>query len=97
MSVHRDDCGVVAAAYAPPGRAQAEGEEMNSGPWSPDEDERLRTLARSGFSLTHIAHELERVKSSVQARARGLKIATARDRNPMRARPPTARSKAKGQ
>jgi hypothetical protein len=54
---------------------------MNSNPWSPDEDERLRNLARSGFSLTEIAHEIQRSKSSVHVRAARLNIAIARDRN----------------
>jgi hypothetical protein len=54
---------------------------MSTGPWSPDEDERLRNLARSGFSLTEIALELQRRKSSVHGRATRLKIAMARDRN----------------
>jgi hypothetical protein len=54
---------------------------MSTGPWSLDEDERLRDLARSGFSLTEIALELQRRKSSVHGRATRLKIAVARDRN----------------
>src|SRR5258708_26306952 len=33
----------------------AEGEEMKSIPWSPDEDERLRTLALSGASVAERA------------------------------------------
>jgi IS30 family transposase len=63
-----------------------EGKEMKSIPWSRDEDERLRSLARSGLSLAQIADELQRRKSSVQARAKRMKIAVARDRNPMQAK-----------
>jgi hypothetical protein len=52
-------------------------------PWSPAEDERLRKLALSGFSLAEIAGHIERSKSSVRARALKMNIAIARDRNPM--------------
>jgi hypothetical protein len=57
---------------------------MKSTPWSSDEDERLRKLARSGLSLVEIADEVGRSKSAVYARAVKLNIAIARDRNPMR-------------
>jgi hypothetical protein len=66
--------------HPPPGRDRAEGEEMNSTRWSPEEDERLRKLARSGFSLVEIANEIRRSKSSVSTRAAKLKIVMARDR-----------------
>jgi DNA-directed RNA polymerase specialized sigma24 family protein len=52
-------------------------------PWSPAEDERLRKLALSGLSLTEIARQMERSKSSVRSRALKIKVAIARDRNPM--------------
>ena len=59
---------------------------MTSAPlWSTEEDERLRSLARTGFSLTEIAHQMKRSKSSVRARATKLTIALARDRNSMQA------------
>jgi hypothetical protein len=51
--------------------------------WSPAEDEQLRRLALSGLSLAEIAAQMERSKSSVRYRALNLKIAIARDRNPM--------------
>jgi hypothetical protein len=50
--------------------------------WSLEEDDRLRSLARSGLSLAEIiAHEIHRSKSSVRTRAMKLTIAVARDRN----------------
>jgi hypothetical protein len=52
-------------------------------PWSPDEDERLRKLALSGASMAEIAQQMQRTKSSVRARALKLKIAIAREENPM--------------
>jgi hypothetical protein len=52
---------------------------MSSSLWSPDEDERLRNLARSGSSLTEIAHEIQRPKSSVHVSAARLKIVIARE------------------
>ena len=72
----------------PTGRARSEGKEMSSGSWSPDEDERLRKLAGSGFSLTEIAVQLQRKKSSVHGRAMKLKVALARD-----GKSPAARSR----
>jgi hypothetical protein len=51
--------------------------------WSPVEDERLRKLALSGFSLGQIAGQMERSKSSVRTRALKMNIAIAYDRNPM--------------
>jgi hypothetical protein len=55
--------------------------------WSIEEDERLRGLARSGFSLAEIAHQMQRSKSSVRARATKLMIALARDRNSQQTSP----------
>ena len=52
-------------------------------PWSPDEDERLRKLALSGASMAEIAQQMQRTKSSVRTRALKLKIAIAREENPM--------------
>jgi hypothetical protein len=63
-----------------------ESEEMSPNtPWSDEEDQRLRSLAKSGLSLTEIAHEMQRGVSSVRSRARKYAIAIARDRNPMQA------------
>jgi hypothetical protein len=55
---------------------------MKSIPWSLEDDERLRKLALSGLSVTEIAHELRRNRSSVHTRAAKLKIVMARDRKP---------------
>jgi hypothetical protein len=52
-------------------------------PWSPAEDEQLRRLALSGASMAEIAAQMKRSKSSVRNRALNLKIAIARDRNPV--------------
>jgi DNA-directed RNA polymerase specialized sigma24 family protein len=52
-------------------------------PWSPDEDERLRKLALSGASMAEIAQQMQRTKSSIRTRASKLKIAIAREENPM--------------
>jgi hypothetical protein len=52
-------------------------------PWSNEDDQQLRSLAQSGFSLAEIAHEMGRSKSSVRSRALKIAIAIARDRNPM--------------
>ncbi len=52
-------------------------------PWSPDEDEQLRKLALSGASMAEIAQQMQRTKSSVRTRASKLKIAIARQENPM--------------
>ena len=56
---------------------------MSGRPWSPEEDFRLRKLALAGLSLAAIAEQLKRSKSAVRVRAEKLKIAIARDRNPM--------------
>jgi hypothetical protein len=60
---------------------------MSASLWSAEADEQLRALARSGFSLAEIAHQMQRSKSSVRARAIKLTIALARDRNSQQARP----------
>lgn len=52
-------------------------------PWSVEDDERLRNLALSGFSLTEISNQMRRGTSSVRSRALKLNIALARDRNAM--------------
>jgi len=52
-------------------------------PWSPDEDARLRKLALSGASMAEIAQQMQRTKSSIRTRASKLKIAIAREENPM--------------
>jgi hypothetical protein len=60
------------------------GEEMSQNiHWSDEDDQRLRILAQSGFSLKEIAHQMRRSKSSVRSRALKTAIAIARDRNPM--------------
>jgi hypothetical protein len=58
---------------------------MTAPPWTAEEDEHLRNLALSGFSLAEIAHRMQRGKSSVRNRALKMKIQIARDRNPMQA------------
>ena len=63
------------------GRAGAQ--EMSGSPWSPEEDDRLRKLALSGLSLAAIAEQMKRSKSAIRVRAEKLKVAIARDRNPM--------------
>jgi hypothetical protein len=52
-------------------------------PWSDEDDQRLRSLALSGMSLTEIARQMQRGLSSVRSRARKNATAIARDRNPM--------------
>jgi hypothetical protein len=47
-------------------------------PWSDEEDEQLRKLARSGCGMVNIAQTMERTKSSVRVRAQKLNIAIAR-------------------
>jgi hypothetical protein len=54
-------------------------------PWSDEENQRLRSLAKSGLSLTEIARQMQRGVSSVRSRALKIEVAIARDRNPMRA------------
>jgi hypothetical protein len=59
-------------------------EEMSPNiPWSDEEDQYLRDLAKSGLSLTEIAHQMRRGVSSVRGRALKITVAIARDRNPM--------------
>ena len=60
--------------------ARAEGEEMKSIPWSPDEDERLRTLALSGASVAEMAKRMKRGEEAVRSRAYRLKIVVAKSR-----------------
>ena len=60
--------------------ARAEGEEMKSIPWSPDEDERLRTLALSGASVAEMAKRMKRSEEAVRSRAYRLKIVVAKSR-----------------
>jgi DNA-binding NarL/FixJ family response regulator len=68
---------------------------MSAVPWTTEDDQELRSLARAGFSLVEIAQRMQRSKSSVRARATKLTIALARDRNSMQAplKPPSASSK----
>jgi hypothetical protein len=54
---------------------------MSSSEWSPEEDDLLRSMARSGLCLGEIVQKLRRSKSSVHSRATRLKITIARDRN----------------
>jgi hypothetical protein len=54
-------------------------------PWSDEDDQRLRNLAKSGLCLTEIAHQMRRGVSSVRSRALKITVAIARDRNPMQA------------
>jgi hypothetical protein len=50
----------------------------NSGPWTSDEDDRLRKLASSEMALDNIAGELKRSNGSVRMRAARLKIGIAK-------------------
>jgi hypothetical protein len=52
-------------------------------PWSDEDDQQLRSLAKSGLSLAEIAHQMRRSKSSVRSRALKITVVIARDRNPM--------------
>jgi hypothetical protein len=58
---------------------------MKGPPWTAEEDDHLRNLALSGFSLAEIALRMLRGKSSVRNRALKMKVPIARDRNPMQA------------
>jgi hypothetical protein len=60
---------------------------MNRGAWSLQEDDQLRTLARSGLSLRAIANDIGRGLSSVRDRSVKLNIVIALDRNPMKSPP----------
>jgi hypothetical protein len=53
-------------------------------PWSEEEDEQFRKLAKSGIGMAEIAQMMQRTKSSVRVRALKLEIAIARQENPMR-------------
>jgi len=53
---------------------------MKSIPWSPDEDERLRTLALSGASVAEMAKQMKRSEEAVRSRAYRLKIVVAKSR-----------------
>ncbi len=53
---------------------------MKSIPWSPDEDERLRTLALSGASVAEMAKRMKRSEEAVRSRAYRLKIVVAKSR-----------------
>jgi hypothetical protein len=60
-------------SHPPPGRAGAESEaRMSPGPskpWTPLDDERLRSLVLAGMDANEIATELERTVFAVRARA----------------------------
>ena len=60
-------------SHPPPGRTRAESEtRMSSGPpkpWTPLDDERLRSLAIAGMDASEIATELERTVAAVRSRA----------------------------
>ena len=51
--------------------------------WTSSEEERLLKLALSGASMAEIAQQMQRTKSAVRTRALKLKIAIAREENPM--------------
>jgi hypothetical protein len=53
-------------------------------PWTEEEDEQLRKLARSGCGMVEIAQIMRRTKSSVRNRVQNLNIAIARQENAMR-------------
>jgi predicted DNA-binding protein (UPF0251 family) len=52
-------------------------------PWTKEEDEALRGLAMAGLGMSEIAERMQRSKSSVRVRSANLKIAIAREENPM--------------
>src|ERR1700681_4236359 len=68
-------------------------------PWSTEEDGQLRKLALSRASMSEIVGRMRRTRSAVRARAVKLKIAIAREQNPMQKRkagvPPSKRGAAK--
>ena len=49
--------------------------------WTATDDDRLRNLARSGFSLAEISAQMRWSKSTIRSRALKLNIALARDLN----------------
>ena len=51
---------------------------VRQNPWTPEDDDLLRKLARSGESAPTIAKRLNRSVDSVRARARTLNIALAK-------------------
>jgi hypothetical protein len=53
---------------------------VESPPWTPKEDERLRALALSRISVAAIAEQMRRSKAAVRNRARRLKIVVAKSR-----------------
>jgi hypothetical protein len=67
--------------HLPACRAGAEGEEMSNGvPWSADDDQRIRDLARAGLSLGDIAIQMNRSISVIHRHAQRLRITIASDR-----------------
>jgi hypothetical protein len=60
---------------------------LKKNPWTTEEDDRLRSLARSGYSLTEIAHRMGRNESSIRTRAIRIELSIARDRNAMQVPP----------
>jgi hypothetical protein len=50
-------------------------------PWTPEEDERLRSLALSGMGVTEMSEQMNRSKKAVRNRAARLKITVAKARN----------------
>ena len=52
-------------------------------PWTSDDDDRLRELARSGIGMDEIAAHMNRTKWAVRGRAEKLKIPIARQENAM--------------
>jgi len=63
--------------------------------WSTTEDDRLRTLARSGLSLTEIKAQMPFSATTIRARALKLNIALARDLNGAQKNARTQRAKVK--
>jgi hypothetical protein len=51
------------------------------GPWTPEEDQRLRALASAGISVAEIAIELKRSDRVIRGRAFRLKIPMAKSLN----------------
>ena len=48
--------------------------------WTPEQDNLLRSLARSGLGVTAIAERMGRRKAAIMNRAKTLEIAVAKDR-----------------
>jgi DNA-directed RNA polymerase specialized sigma24 family protein len=53
---------------------------LGKNPWPPEDDEKLRELAKSGESATEIAKHMDRSVDSVRTRASRLNIALAKSR-----------------